>query len=118
MRNKEAMGLGDAKLLSAFGFLLGFQAVLPIVFIASLTGLIYVLPSLILNKKNLQNIIPFGPFIILLKYSFLINTKLLLFKKFNNLLLPISIIYIPIIVLFAMGVDLSLIHISEPTRPY
>jgi len=59
------MGLGDAKLLSAFGFLLGFQAVLPIIFIASLTGLIYVLPSLILNKKNLQNIIPFGPFIII-----------------------------------------------------
>ena len=50
-------------------------------------------------------IIGFGPFIILLKYSFLINTKLLLFKKFNNLLSPISIIYIPIIVLFAMGVD-------------
>lgn len=65
IRNKEAMGLGDAKLLSAFGFLLGFQAVLPIVFIASLTGLIYVLPSLIINKKNLQNIIPFGPFIII-----------------------------------------------------
>ena len=65
IRNKEAMGLGDAKLLSAFGFLLGFQAVLPIVFIASLTGLIYVLPSLITNKKNLQNIIPFGPFIII-----------------------------------------------------
>jgi len=65
IRNKEAMGLGDAKLLSAFGFLLGFQSVLPIVFIASLTGLIYVLPSLIINKKNLQNIIPFGPFIII-----------------------------------------------------
>ena len=65
IRNKEAMGLGDAKLLSAFGFLLGFQAVLPIVFIASLTRLIFVLPSLITNKKNLQNIIPFGPFIII-----------------------------------------------------
>jgi len=65
IRNKEAMGLGDAKLLSAFGFLLGFQAVLPIVFIASFTGLIYVLPSLIINKKSLQNIIPFGPFIII-----------------------------------------------------
>ena len=65
IRNKEAMGLGDAKLLSAFGFLLGFQSVLPIVFIASISGLIYVLPSLIINKKNLQNIIPFGPFIII-----------------------------------------------------
>ena len=82
IRKKEAMGLGDAKLLSAFGFLLGFQAVLPIVFIASLTGLIYVLPSLILNKKNLQNIIPFGPFIIIsgIIYYFCAESIFLLLK--------------------------------------
>ena len=82
IRNKEAMGLGDAKLLSAFGFLLGFQAVLPIVFIASLTGLIYVLPSLITNKKNLQNIIPFGPFIIIsgIIYYFCAESIFLLLK--------------------------------------
>ena len=82
IRNKEAMGLGDAKLLSAFGFLLGFQAVLPIVFIASLTGLIYVLPSLILNKKNLQNKIPFGPFIIIsgIIYYFCAESIFLLLK--------------------------------------
>ena len=82
IRKKEAMGLGDAKLLSAFGFLLGFQAVLPIVFIASLTGLIYVLPSLILNKKNLQNIIPFGPFIVIsgIIYYFCAESIFLLLK--------------------------------------
>ncbi len=82
IRNKEAMGLGDAKLLSAFGFLLGFQALLPIVFIASLTGLIYVLPSLIINKKNLQNIIPFGPFIIIsgIIYYFCAESIFLLLK--------------------------------------
>ena len=82
IRNKEAMGLGDAKLLSAFGFLLGFQSVLPIVFIASLTGLIYVLPSLIINKKNLQNIIPFGPFIIIsgIVYYFCAESIFLLLK--------------------------------------
>ena len=82
IRNKEAMGLGDAKLLSAFGFLLGVQAVLPIIFIASLTGLIYVLPSLIINKKNLQNIIPFGPFIIIsgIIYYFCAESIYLLLK--------------------------------------
>ena len=82
IRNKKAMGLGDAKLLSAFGFLLGFQAVLPIVFIASLTGLIYVLPSLIINKKSLQNIIPFGPFIIIsgIIYYFCAESIFLLLK--------------------------------------
>ena len=82
IRNKEAMGLGDAKLLSAFGFLLGFQSVLPIVFIASLTGLIYVLPFLIINKKNLQNIIPFGPFIIIsgIIYYFYADSIFLILK--------------------------------------
>ena len=82
IRNKEAMGLGDAKLLSAFGFLLGVQAVLPIIFIASLTGLIYVLPSLIINKKNLQNIISFGPFIIIsgIIYYFCAESIYLLLK--------------------------------------
>ena len=82
IRNKEAMGLGDAKLLSAFGFFLGFKAVFPIIFIASLTGLIYVLPFLINNKKNLQNIIPFGPFIIIsgIIYYFCAESILLLFK--------------------------------------
>ncbi len=50
-------------------------------------------------------LVGFGPLIILLKNSFLINKDLLFFKKFNNLLWPISIIYIPIIFLFAMGAD-------------
>ncbi len=50
-------------------------------------------------------LIGFGPLIFLLKNSFLINKDLLFFKKFNNLLWPISIIYIPVILLFAMGAD-------------
>ena len=73
MRNKEAMGLGDAKLLSAFGFLLGLKSIFIILFVASVLGLLFVLPSLFLKNRSVGSIIPFGPFIILaaiLEYFF------------------------------------------------
>ena len=73
VRNKEAMGLGDAKLLSAFGFLLGFKSIFIILFVASVLGLIFVLPSLLFKNRSTSSIIPFGPFIILaaiLEYFF------------------------------------------------
>ncbi len=73
IRNKEAMGLGDAKLLSAFGFLLGFKSIFIILFVASVLGLIFVLPSLLFKNRSTSSIIPFGPFIILaaiLEYFF------------------------------------------------
>ena len=73
MRNKEAMGLGDAKLLSAFGFLLGLKSIFIILFVASVLGLLFVLPSLLLKNRSTGSIIPFGPFIILaaiLEYFF------------------------------------------------
>ena len=65
IKNKEAMGLGDAKLLSAFGFLLGIKSIFIILFVASVLGLIFVLPSLLLKNRSTGSIIPFGPFIIL-----------------------------------------------------
>ena len=50
-------------------------------------------------------IIGFGPLIILLKNSYLVKKDLFFFKHFNYLLNPISILYSPVIFLFAMGVD-------------
>ena len=60
----EGMGLGDAKLMAGIGLLFGWQSVPFVLFVASLLGLIFVLPSLINKKKNLKTEIPFGPFII------------------------------------------------------
>ena len=65
IRKKEAMGLGDAKLLSAFGFLLGVNSIFIILFVASVLGLLFVLPSLLFKNRSTGSIIPFGPFIIL-----------------------------------------------------
>jgi|TARA_B110000003_G_scaffold216352_1_gene215745 leader peptidase (prepilin peptidase)/N-methyltransferase len=65
LRNKEGMGLGDAKLLSAIGFWFGWYSIPFIIFLSSLSGLLFVLPSLILKKRKLTSKIPFGPFLIL-----------------------------------------------------
>lgn len=65
IKNVEAMGLGDAKLLAGIGAWFGLPAIFMTIFFASVAGLIFVLPSLIKKKKNLSTAIPFGPFIII-----------------------------------------------------
>ena len=64
IKNIEAMGLGDAKLMSALGFFFGWQSIPFILFFGSIFGLISAFPSLINKKKNLKTEIPFGPAII------------------------------------------------------
>ena len=65
IRNKEGMGLGDAKLLAVFGFWLGWLSIPFIIFLSSILGLLYVIPSLIAKKRKLNSEIPFGPYIII-----------------------------------------------------
>ena len=61
----DGMGLGDAKLMAAIGFLFGWQSIPFVLFVSSILGLIFVIPSLIKKQKNMRTEIPFGPFIIL-----------------------------------------------------
>jgi len=65
IKNVEAMGFGDAKLMAAIGFLFGWQSVIFILFLSAILGLISVIPSLLNNSKNLKTKIPFGPYIII-----------------------------------------------------
>ena len=65
LRNKEGMGLGDAKLLSAIGFWFGWISIPFILFFSSFIALAYALPSLLNKSKNMSSQIPFGPYIIL-----------------------------------------------------
>ena len=60
----DGMGLGDAKLMAGIGLLFGWQSVPFVLFVASILGLIFVLPTLIKKQKNMRTEIPFGPFII------------------------------------------------------
>ena len=72
LRNKEGMGLGDAKLLSAIGFWFGWVSIPFIIFFSSAIALLSVIPDLIKNKKKLSSQIPFGPYIIIGNVVFLI----------------------------------------------
>ena len=61
LTSKEGMGYGDFKLFALFGAWLGWQMLLPIILIASLTGSIAGLIALIVRKRSLP--IPFGPYL-------------------------------------------------------
>ena len=65
LRNKEGMGLGDAKLLSALGFWFGWISIPFILFFSSIVALGFALPSLINKSKTMSSQIPFGPYIII-----------------------------------------------------
>ena len=75
LRNKDGMGLGDAKLLSAIGFWFGWVSIPFIIFFSSAIALLSVVPDLIKKKKQLSSQIPFGPYLIIgnLVFLFLIN---------------------------------------------
>ena len=60
----DGMGLGDAKLMAGIGLLFGWQSIPFVLFVSSILGLIFVVPSLIKKQKTMQTEIPFGPFII------------------------------------------------------
>ena len=64
-RNKEGMGLGDAKLLAVIGFWFGWTAIPFVIFSSSIVALISVIPSLLNKSKKLSSEIPFGPYIII-----------------------------------------------------
>ena len=72
LRNKEGMGLGDAKLVSVIGFWFGWISIPFVIFFSSAIALIKVIPDLIKNEKNLSSEIPFGPYLIVGCLTFLI----------------------------------------------
>ena len=75
VRNKEGMGLGDAKLLAAVGFWFGWVCIPFTIFFSSVIALVTVSPSLIKKKKDMTTQIPFGPYIIIgcIIYTFFAN---------------------------------------------
>ena len=82
VRNKEGMGLGDAKLMAVVGFWFGWISIPFTILISSVVALVLVIPSLLKKTKDMSAQIPFGPYIIIgciLYVSFANQIKYLLF---------------------------------------
>lgn len=60
---KEGMGYGDFKLLAALGAWLGWQALLPIVLLASVAGALVGIALMVGRGRGRDHPIPFGPFL-------------------------------------------------------
>ena len=62
-RGIDALGMGDAKLLAAFGAWLGWQALPSLLLLAAAGGILATLGAYLLKGRDLHQPVPFGPFL-------------------------------------------------------
>jgi len=70
---KDAMGFGDVKLMGGLGALLGWQAVLFILFFSALAGSVIGIALIAMNKKELSSRIPYGPYLALAAFAWMLG---------------------------------------------
>ena len=87
LTKREGMGGGDIKLLAMLGAFLGWKAVLPVVFLASLLGTLVGVPLLFLQKSGTRLAIPFGPFLATAAFIYLFWGKRLIDWYFHLVIL-------------------------------
>ncbi|MFP2770151.1 prepilin peptidase [Oceanisphaera sp. KMM 10153] len=69
---KEGMGYGDFKLLAAIGAWFGWQALLPVLLLASLTGSLLGLALMASKRLGADRVLPFGPALALAGWLYLL----------------------------------------------
>lgn len=62
---KEAMGMGDVKLMGALGLYFGLQNIIVISILSFLIGAVVSIIYMIVKRKSADTYIPFGPFIVI-----------------------------------------------------
>lgn len=65
---KEAMGMGDVKLVAALGLFFGASNILAISIISFVLGAIISIILILSKKRKIDDYIPFGPFIVIASY--------------------------------------------------
>ncbi len=65
LTGKEGMGYGDFKLLAAFGAWFGWQALVPIILMASVIGAVIGIGIKLVGRLREGGYVPFGPFLAL-----------------------------------------------------
>lgn len=86
---KEAMGLGDVKLMGALGLFFGLNSTILISVLSFLLGAIISIILMLVKKKKTDMYIPFGPFIV-------ISTLITIYVPFN-------ILFMILLKIFSLG---------------
>lgn len=77
---KEAMGMGDVKLMGAIGLFFGMRGILIISVIAFVIGAVASIFLLVSKKKKADEYIPFGPFIVIASVIAMLIPEEILFQ--------------------------------------
>ena len=56
------MGWGDFKLAGALGLIFGWPDTIIVLFSSFIVGALFSLPFLLLRKRKMKDLVPFGPF--------------------------------------------------------
>ena len=65
---REAMGFGDVKLMCGLGLIFGLGSTIIVTLLSFLIGAVLSIILLVTKKKNINEYIPFGPFIVLASF--------------------------------------------------